>query len=149
MKSIITITVVVLVAVIAAWSAYAYTQGSEPLKQIDTTICEPVCEPATQLCEKDCGCHDGSDCVCDTADCPKFQDDDGDGECDVTGDCGYHDGSDCVCDTADCPKFQDEDGDGKCDVAGDCGCNGRFGCHDGASCCGGRMARGHGRHHCR
>jgi len=90
MKRTVAITLVVLVAVAAAWSAYAYAQGGGPLKRTNAAACQPACGPATQPCEKAQACHDGSACACDPADCPKFKDADRDGKCDNVGDCGRH-----------------------------------------------------------
>ena len=95
MKRTVAITLVVLVAVAAVWSAYAYAQGGGPLKRTNAAACQPACEPATQPCEKAQTCHDGSACACDPADCPKFKDADGDGKCDIAGDCGRHGESGC------------------------------------------------------
>jgi len=111
MKRTVAIALVVLVAVTAAWLAYAYDRGGGPLKWTGAAACQRVCAPATQPCEKAQACHDEWACACDPADCP---------------------------------KFRDEDGDGTCDIAGDCGRHGQFGCHDGASRCGGQLVRGHG-----
>ena len=88
MRRSMAVALVVLVAVVAAWSAYAYAQGGGPLKRMGAAVCQPACEPSTQPCENAQACHDGS--ACDPADCPKFQDNDGDGQCDVAGDCGRH-----------------------------------------------------------
>ena len=93
MRTTIAVALVVLVAVVAAWSAYAYAQGDGPLKRMGAADCQPACEPPTQPCENAQACHDGS--ACDPADCPKFQDNDGDGQCDVAGDCGRHSRAGC------------------------------------------------------
>ncbi len=90
MKRTVVIALVVLVAATAAWSAYAYAQGSGPLKRMGAAFCRPACEPSSQPCDNVPACHDGSACACDPADCPMFKDEDGDGKCDIAGDCGRH-----------------------------------------------------------
>jgi len=93
MRTTIAAVLVGLVAVIAAWSAYAYAQGGGPLRPTVAAVCQPACEPATQPCDKTPICHDETDCS--PADCPKFHDTDGDGRCDVAGDCGLRGSSGC------------------------------------------------------
>ena len=90
MKRTVAITLVVLVAAAAAWSAYAYAQGGGPLKWAGAVTHRPACEPATRPCHRSHAYHDGAACDCDAGGCPNFQDVDSDGRCDVAGNCGRH-----------------------------------------------------------
>ena len=92
MKRNVAIVLVVLVAAVAAWSAYAYAQGGGPLKRL-VAACQPACGPSAQPRENAPACHDGADCR--AAECPKFRDADGDGQCDTAGDCHAHGSSVC------------------------------------------------------
>ena len=80
----------------AGWTVYAYTQGTGPV----TWLCpgmraQGMCTTSNPSCEPTEQCHPGTVCPTDGQTCPRFEDSDGDGKCDLVGTCERHKGNNC------------------------------------------------------
>jgi len=108
MKKFALVLAVMAVLGIAAWAAYAY--GPRAARTVDLVPAAGVPEAgdaSAASCPQGCSCCDGQggcrpecrdgcprgpegQCRKGAADCPRFEDRDGDGTCDRAGTCGRH-----------------------------------------------------------